>query len=679
MRVRTLAMTGALGVIGASGAPTDAACTPVVEVVSVSSTGQRANSHSGGAAVISADGRYVLFTSFATNLSPQDTNPAGDVYRFDRRTRQCVLVSVTPSGAAGNGASDAGAISADGRIAVFASYATDLAGAPLQGHRHLYARDMQTGVTTQLDVSATGVSGDNSVSASRMDVSDDGRHVAFASQAGNLVSGDTNGVNDVFVHDRQSGGTRRVSVDSTGTQGDYASLDPAISADGRYVAFASNSVLDVNVESGWQQIYRHDTANGETCHVSVSNPMVSPGYFSANQHCLWADISDDGQIVAFVTTASNLSALDTNGAADVYVRNVGTALSTLASDNSTGFSGNGPSGRSFVALSGDGRFVLFQSEASDLVGGAGGPNRTDWFLRSVGGTYAFATSGMAAIVQDSSGRPGLSRDGSVASFASPRADLVPGDANNANDVFVRGCPAAPAGALPGDVATGTIDDAADADDVSVSCLAGMKLALTLASADGALKEARVTVFGPDDAEIVSRTLRLTPRGAVLKTKIAATGDHVVRVEAADGTLGAYSLGTSAALPANARKLQKNLRGPAAPVVTFVAYAGGTLDATLTPKGQSLDLPVLLGAKPDGSKESSHADLGVVLRAPSGAVIDLTSYVADGGKHRTELTAVPLGETGTWSLSLGNLASDAHRARVALRLTQPVGSSDVPID
>jgi Tol biopolymer transport system component len=216
--------------------------TGTTERVSVNSAGAQAN-YGGAFPSISVDGRFVAFDSYASNLVSGDTNGAPDVFVHDRQTGTTERVSVNVAGTQGNNSSGDASISADGRLVAFDSYASNLVSGDTNGTWDVFVRDRQAGTTKCMSVDSAGTQGnDSSLSGS---ISVDGRFVAFQSSASKLVSGDTNGASDVFVHDRQTGTTERVSVDSAGREGNLDSVYPAISADGRFVAFhgdASNLV-----------------------------------------------------------------------------------------------------------------------------------------------------------------------------------------------------------------------------------------------------------------------------------------------------------------------------------------------------------------------------------------------------------------------------------------------------
>ncbi|HXQ32463.1 MAG TPA: hypothetical protein VN843_00440, partial [Anaerolineales bacterium] len=225
--------------------------------VSVHSIGTEANSLSTNPS-ISADGRYITFISFATNLVSGDTNSTWDVFVHDLQTGTTMRVSVDSSGVDGNGFSGGPSISGDGRFVAFQSSATNLVTGDTNEKVDIFVHDMQTGTTERVSVHSSGVEGDSLSDGSS--ISADGRYVAFNSQATNLVPGDTNGTIDVFVHDRQTGTTTRVSVHSSGTQADgNGSSASSISGDGRYITFISDATnLVANDTNARGDIFVHD-------------------------------------------------------------------------------------------------------------------------------------------------------------------------------------------------------------------------------------------------------------------------------------------------------------------------------------------------------------------------------------------------------------------------------------
>ncbi|MQB02101.1 MAG: hypothetical protein GEU78_17885, partial [Actinobacteria bacterium] len=280
-------------------------------LVSKNSSGSEGDSDSVRPA-ISADGRYIAFDSFAENLVNGDTNDDPDVFVHDTTTQDTTRVSVNSDGNEANGRSLAPAISADGRFVAFHSFASNLGG-DTNDVRDVFVHDTTTGDTSRVSVRSDGAEG-NEYSVWPA-ISEDGRHVAFFSRASNLVSSDNNDADDVFAHDRETGETTRLSVDGAGTEGNNDSRTPVISGDGRYVSFtslASNLVPgDTNKES---DVFVHDQTSGDTTRISVDSTGIQ-----ANSSSTGPALSADARYVAFDSFASNLVADDTNGVDDVFV------------------------------------------------------------------------------------------------------------------------------------------------------------------------------------------------------------------------------------------------------------------------------------------------------------------------------------------------------------------------
>jgi hypothetical protein len=283
--------------------------------VSVDSAGIQANNTSTFPA-ISADGRYVAFVSIATNLVPGGTSGDAHIYVHDRDTGATSLVSVDSGSTEGNDGSGPADISGDGRYVAFESRATNLVpgGTNQTTWQHIFVHDRDTGTTSL--VSADSAGNDADTGSGDPTISHDGRYIAFTSYATNLVTGDTNATYDVFVRDTVSNTTTRVSVDSAGNQGTSTSYRTAISGDGRYVAFNSFSPnLVVNDGNGFRDIFLHDRNTGVTSRVSVDEAGGE-----ANSHSNYPLVSADGRYVAFTTFANNLVAGDSNARTDAFIK-----------------------------------------------------------------------------------------------------------------------------------------------------------------------------------------------------------------------------------------------------------------------------------------------------------------------------------------------------------------------
>jgi Tol biopolymer transport system component len=276
-----------------------------------------------------------------------------------RAQQGTVRVSVDSGGVEGDDASRQPSISADGRFIAFQSVATNLVANDVNNTQDIFVHDRATGVTEIVSVdSAGGPANGPSRSAS---ISADGRFVAFESDASNLVAGDGNGVSDVFVHDRRTGATELVSVASNGVQGDAASEHPAISADGNCVTFLSTATtLVAGDTNGFQDAFLRDRQAGTTELVSVDSSGVQGDSISVS-----GSPSSDGRLVAFDSLAGNLVAGDTNKLWDVFVRDRSNATTVRVSVDSGGLEGDQSSFDGMISA--DGTCVTFSSSASNLV------------------------------------------------------------------------------------------------------------------------------------------------------------------------------------------------------------------------------------------------------------------------------------------------------------------------
>jgi len=344
------------------------------ERISVSSARKQANDWSGYAS-ISRNGRFVAFTSVASNLVEDDTNGKEDVFVRDRETGTTERVSVSSAGHQGNAGSGYSSMSADGRFVAFASAASNLVDGDTNGRNDLFVHDRTTRTTTRISVSSEGEQADDdSDGVTPTAMSADGRLVTFTSWATNLVEGDTNGVADVFVHDRTTGLTRRVSVSTAAVQGDMGSTTSALSADGRFVAFQSSASNLVSGDTnGRADVFVHERSTGITTRVSLGSTGAEADGDAGNP-----TLSADGRFVAFDSWAENLVAGDDNQTADVFVRDRKKGKTRRVSLGENGGEGNGASELAWISASG--RFVVFQSDASDLI--AGDTNlETDVYVR----------------------------------------------------------------------------------------------------------------------------------------------------------------------------------------------------------------------------------------------------------------------------------------------------------
>ncbi|MHB0939330.1 MAG: Ig-like domain-containing protein [Armatimonadota bacterium] len=325
------------------------------------------------APAISANGKCIAFVSSAWNLAPDDTNWCQDVFVYDRETEQITRVSESSIG---------------------------------------------------------GQADDDS---SFCDISGDGRYVVFSSRSAKLVPGDTNDLWDVFRHDRLTGQTIRVSVSSSGQQSNGQSGDqvkPIISGDGRYVLFlsaATNFIVgDVNTS---YDAFLHDCQTGETTAVA----LISTGSLPI-AGCLTANMSADARFIVYSTNSPILPGVSSSYR-QLYIRDRQTGQISLVSSTASGAVGNNASYRGSVSL--DGRYVAFDSNATNLVAGDAN-SRTDIFIkdRQTGAVVCASVAGSGAFGNNFSMYPEISQDGSHVTYRSLASNLVTNDFNADYDVFL---------------------------------------------------------------------------------------------------------------------------------------------------------------------------------------------------------------------------------------------------
>ena len=328
------------------------------------------------------EGRYVAFESNATNLVPGDTMGFGDIFVHDRQSGDTERVSVDSMGNEADADSDTPSISADGRYVAFSSLATNLVTNDDNEQRDIFVHDRQTDVTERVNVSTAGDQAEERDSFG-VNISADGRYVAFDSAAPNLVQGDGNDATDVFLRDRVMNTTTLISVNTNGDEGDASSFAPALDSSGRYVAFTSQAAdLVADDNNGATDIFLRDLQTGATERVNVdSMGNETLAGFNSFNHA----ISGDGRFVLFDTGSPNLVAGDGNGVRDAFVHDRESGVTQLISRNSDGVQG---SGNSFGSdnpgtLSADGRYATFTSDAIDLVPSDSNNDR-DVFVHDLG-------------------------------------------------------------------------------------------------------------------------------------------------------------------------------------------------------------------------------------------------------------------------------------------------------
>jgi hypothetical protein len=457
--------------------------------VSVASDGTEGNGVSDYSS-LSTDGRYVAFRSDAWNLASGGTKGISDIFVHDRHTGKTERVSVASDGTPGDSSSYDPTISADGRYVAFGSWATNLVPGSTDGNNFgIFVHDRQTGNNELVHVASGGTPGNAIQDAFSPAISADGQHVAFASAATNLVPGDTNGFNDIFVYDRQTGVTERVSVASNGTPGDKTSDSPVISKDGQHIAFASAATnLVPSDTNGATDIFVYDRqAPPRTERANVASDVTGLIWFSTG-------VNDNGTLLPEKTADDHYTLTGPNGtpptplvvtkqdtAAHIWVQNTGN--SAWISPASDGVSNPGdytytrtfdlafPSTAQITGfMSGDDQATMFLNGNNvaatpsfcDPCSPPGSPPVKPWrnFTPAFTITSGFQAGSNILSIQvpnigggptglllnlsetaipkpdGNSSKPMISADGQHIAFASAATNLVPSDTNGATDIFV---------------------------------------------------------------------------------------------------------------------------------------------------------------------------------------------------------------------------------------------------
>ena len=429
------------------------------QMASIGFGGVPANGLSYGSTSLSANGRYLNFESQASNLVAGDTNAKQDIFVRDLQTNSTQRVSVATDGTQANDDSYMSTISADGRFVAFASSATNLVPGVGGGVVQIYIKDITTGGISLVSVAADG-SPANGWCGGPATVSGDGRYVAFLSQATNLVGGLIGSTNRVFVWDRTTEKTSLASVASDGSPADAGASMPAITGDGRYVAFltAASNLVPCSTANG-QQLFVHDMQLGTTELVSgAPNGVAADASAYPNGSIA---MTPDGRFAAFASDASNLVSGDGNFGPDIFVRDRSAGTTELISVASDGMQlgGSGPS------ISADGRFVAYAVWAPNLTGQVIVWDRTmkRAVVYSVGPGSVLAAGATTLNTTSVS----LSGDGRTLAFLTAATNLVAGDTNGLTDAFaillptsgspyVRSLTLAPVSLSGGGVVTGTV-------------------------------------------------------------------------------------------------------------------------------------------------------------------------------------------------------------------------------
>jgi Tol biopolymer transport system component len=400
---------------------------------------------------LSGDGRRSAFTSAATNLTATDdaNGSVRDVFVYDQGSGVIELASAGLGGAPADASSSRPVLNADGSLLAFASRATNLVAGDVNNASDVFARAPDTGlVRASVALGGTEANG----ASTEPDLSADGRLLVFTSSASNLVADDVNDADDVFVRDMATGAVALLSVGRRGAPAAGDSSAPAISADGRFVSFSSGAPNLVSGDvNGRQDVFLCDLATGRITLISVARGGGGQNAARAGERALVSDVSRDGELVVFESDATNLAGRDRNRRTDVFVRDTGRSSTRRVSLSTTNEEGDSAS--YLPTITPDGRYVAFGSRADDLVAeDAQGP---DVFVRDIKRdttVLADVTSrgrlrGREHAVPPP-GRPSLSDDGATAAFVSSAANFAGADGNRVADVFLRRLmPAASATAL----------------------------------------------------------------------------------------------------------------------------------------------------------------------------------------------------------------------------------------
>ncbi len=430
-----------------------------LERASVNTAGVEASGGTLGAeeARVSGSGRYVVFQSDATNLTAGgDTNGLTDVFLRDLQTGTTIRISEATGGIEATGGTEGStnaSISNDGRYIVFSSDATNLDTPASNGTtRHIYLHDTTTGVTQRISVNSLGALADSS--SNRAAISGDGNFVVFHSWATNLDTTvtDTNTIRDVFLYNVVSGTIRRISVDSAGNQAlpdaadtyQEGSLHAEINTNGRYVVYASDAInLVAGDTNGARDIFVFDTVLNTTTRVDVSSAGAQSDSYSNRP-----DISADGRFIVYHGISTNLAGSG-NSYRDVFLmdRDVdqngifdepGLFSTTRVNVNTNGVDAAlGVEGSRWARISEDGRFIVYHSDSVNLEGNKtnGVTNYVYMYDRLTGITSTVSVS-ESGTTKWGGGKADLSANGQFVVFHSRATGLVAGDTNGLRDIFV---------------------------------------------------------------------------------------------------------------------------------------------------------------------------------------------------------------------------------------------------
>lgn len=383
------------------------------------------------APAISADGRYIAFETLSTLTHEGDANSVEDVFLRDTgrpssseddpgESARTTLLSAAVNGEQSNNRSYAPVISADASVVVFESLASNLVEGDGNNASDIFLRDIAAGATTRLSAVAGG---DANGASFRPAISPDGAFVAFCSRASNLADGDGNSVADAFLLERGTGAVTRIAVESTTGGALDGCVSVAVSDGGSIVAFSASV-------AGRSDVFLYERASGSTTNVTAAA--------TGSSGVTGVSISADGNIIAFDSIAPDLVTDDSNRSRDVFAFDRAAQVTTRASVRSDGSQLPGDSGRSSVAVSDNGQFVVFDSAARGVINGDTN-NKPDVYRRELatGKTTLASASVFDGVPNDSSYSADINADGTIVAYTSLGGNIMYGDNNRQPDIFLR--------------------------------------------------------------------------------------------------------------------------------------------------------------------------------------------------------------------------------------------------
>ena len=591
-----------------------------MELVSVSSGGVEGNNTSNTSSV-SADGRYIVFQSLATNL----VSPSGSDFQIFVRDRQAgttTPVSAGPTGAYGDSYSHDPSISADGLYVGFESPATNLV-SPASSGNQVFVRDAQAGTTALASVDASGVQGNND----SFNASSGNGYIAFQSRATNLVSPPTT-FEQIFVRDIEAGTTILVSENASGDPCDGYSSDPSISPDGRYVSFESwsTNLVSPPTTNSYSQIFVHDRTTGANWLASKG-----PGGLEGNANSQYSSISADGRCVTFHSVATNLVSPATSGTIQVFVYDRLSDAVTLVSVNTSGSEGGNIS--RFPSISADGRYVAFYSWVTDLVSPA--TSGVQVFVRDMqaGVTTLVSMNASGAQGNDYSSFPSISGNGNFVAFTSGATNLV-SPPTSGEQIFVAGGPYIPPApdtstitATPG--ANGSISPSGL---VSVSSGASQTFTIT---ANTGYQIADVLVDGISAGAVSSYTFTNVTADHTISASFAST------FVGTGGSTQSHGAGSGAAVPSTQSPVQlSNIQVQSASLSAAKVAPGTpvTITASLANRG-TVNGTTAIKVYINGEEETSK---GVTVNSGSDLPLSFTISRSQPGNYAVYVGGVSAG-------------------------------------